>query len=350
MTLSTSTGAPSAVSWTGHGFSDGEIVRLITSGALYTGFAVATPYYIVRSDTDTFMLSATKSGAPIKTSGAQSGTHYCVVYRHKVYENLIAVTSTSPANTAPHKLVAGYGTLTAATATWLDVGATNRHKCLDGSLTSQTEATDTMTYVVQTTGRADSVYLGNVSATEVVITAREVSGGTIVYGPTTYSLLSSIPASSYWDWCFSPIERKADFVDIDFPPYNHLEVTVTLNATGDTVRLGALVVGLSKKLGVTLSGARLGIADYSVKTKDEFGNYTFTERPFAKTGDFSVMVDRVAVDSTMAQLEKYRAEPIVYVATTGYTSTIFYGKYNSFDMTIAYDTYSMCNISVEGLT
>jgi hypothetical protein len=141
-----------------------------------------------------------------------------------------------------------------------------------------------------------------------------------------------------------------DFVDTDFPPYSDLEITIALNHPDATARVGAIIVGLSKTLGVSLMGAQFGIADYSFKQKDDFGNYAFVERNFAKTGDFSVMVDRVAVDSVIAELSKYRAEPIVYVATTAYTSAIIYGIYNSFDVTIAYDTYSMCNITVEGLT
>jgi len=348
MTLSTTTGLPTIFTWTAHGWSDGQTLRLITSGALYTGLAVETRYYVVRATANTFMVSLTKGGAPVKTSGTQSGTHYVVIDSHKDYECLKAVTTTS-GNTPPHKLTAAY-LGDAVTATWLDLGATNRWRCFDGSLTSQSEATDSMTYVIQTKGRFDSVYLGNVSASEVVITAREEHGGAIVYGPTTYPLRSTISSSSYWSWFFEPISFVSDFVDIDFPPYNNLEITITLNHTDETVRVGAIVIGLSKTLGTTLMGARLGIADYSVKQKDDFGNWTFVERTFAKTGDFSVMIDRVAVDAAIQELSKYRAEPVVYVGGTAYSNTIIYGIYNSFDVTITYDTYSMCNISVEGLT
>jgi hypothetical protein len=348
MTLSSTTGLPAIFTWTGHGWSNGQTLRLITNGALYTGLAVETRYYVVRATDDTFMVSLTKDGAPVKTSGTQSGTHYAVIDSHKDYECLKAVTTTS-GNTPPHKLTAAY-LGDATTATWLDLGATNRWRCFDGSLTSQTEATDTATYVIQTKGRFDSVYLGNVSASEVIITAREQHGGAIVYGPSTYPLRSTVATSSFWSWFFEPITFVSDFVDIDFPPYNNLEITITLNRPDETVRVGAIVVGLSKSFGVTLMGARLGIADYSVKQKDDFGNWTFVERTFAKTGDFQIMVDRVAVDAVITELAKYRSEPVVYVGGTAYTNTIIYGIYNSFDMTIAYEPYSMCNISVEGLT
>lgn len=58
-----------------HGLVDGDCVYLTTTGALPTGLAVDTSYFVVSSTTNTFQLSATRGGAAINTSGSQSGTH-----------------------------------------------------------------------------------------------------------------------------------------------------------------------------------------------------------------------------------------------------------------------------------
>lgn len=53
-------------------------IRLTTTGALPTGLATGTTYYVVNSGVDgttKFRLAATKGGADINTSGSQSGTH-----------------------------------------------------------------------------------------------------------------------------------------------------------------------------------------------------------------------------------------------------------------------------------
>ncbi len=70
--------SPAVVTYTAHGVSNGTIIQLSTTGALPTGLAVATDYYIVNQATNTFQLSLTEGGAAINTSGSQSGTHTVV--------------------------------------------------------------------------------------------------------------------------------------------------------------------------------------------------------------------------------------------------------------------------------
>lgn len=63
--------------WTlnAHGLENGEAVYLTTTGALPTGLAQNTLYYVVNKATNTFQLSATRGGAAINTTGSQSGVH-----------------------------------------------------------------------------------------------------------------------------------------------------------------------------------------------------------------------------------------------------------------------------------
>lgn len=63
--------------WTAaaHGLPNGASVLLSTTGALPTGLAVGTTYYVVSTATNTFQLSATSGGSAINTSGSQAGVH-----------------------------------------------------------------------------------------------------------------------------------------------------------------------------------------------------------------------------------------------------------------------------------
>ena len=69
--------SPAVISWTSHGLPDLTPVTFDTTGALPTGFAVKTAYFIVPGSqtTNTFELSATPGGLAINTSSAGSGTH-----------------------------------------------------------------------------------------------------------------------------------------------------------------------------------------------------------------------------------------------------------------------------------
>ena len=66
--------APGVVSLpTGFSFLDGTVIQFTTTGALPTGLSVGTTYFVVSSTGSTFSLALTAGGAPITTSGSQSG-------------------------------------------------------------------------------------------------------------------------------------------------------------------------------------------------------------------------------------------------------------------------------------
>lgn len=74
-TVTITIASPGVVSWASHGLSNGREVVLSTTGALPTGLTAGTVYYVVNATSNTLELSATKGGAAINTSGAQSGVH-----------------------------------------------------------------------------------------------------------------------------------------------------------------------------------------------------------------------------------------------------------------------------------
>lgn len=408
---SASTGLPALVTMTEHGYEDNTMFKLVTTGTLPGGLLTTMIYYMVQVDLNTFKISDKKNGTPLLTTSAGSGTHSVVISSHKVYESLVA----GNVGNVPHK----------SPNQWLDLGTTNRWKCFDGSMTSQTECKDSMSYVIQAKGRVNSVGLMNIDAAEVVISARvagqavgattnatgypigtstialasagtglidigdiimfagqstqyttttsdaDVSnGGTIsftpplveaipasataisvnVYGPTTYGLISPLNVISYWSWYWEPIVRANSFVDMDFPPYNNLVITITLNNVGNTVKCGAMAVGSSTKIGGTQYGASISLNDYSVKKTDDFGNKVVQERAFSSIGDFQIYVDRVGVDGVTQFLESIRATPCIFVGSESYENTIIFGYYQNMNMIISNPSFSILNVKVEGLT
>ena len=74
-TVTITIASPGVVSWSAHGLLAGQQVQLTTTGALPTGLAINTTYFVVPVDANSFQLAATQSGTAINTSGSQSGTH-----------------------------------------------------------------------------------------------------------------------------------------------------------------------------------------------------------------------------------------------------------------------------------
>jgi hypothetical protein len=78
-TCTISNASPAVVTVSGgHGFSDDQPIRFTTTGALPTGLAINTTYYVKSSTSTTFQVSTSIGGASVNTTGAGSGTHTVV--------------------------------------------------------------------------------------------------------------------------------------------------------------------------------------------------------------------------------------------------------------------------------
>jgi len=324
-TVTMTIASPCVVTSTAHGLPAGTPVTFTTTGALPTGLAVGTTYYVLAPATDTFNLAATVGGAAINTSGSQSGVHTAIAN-----PNLNKDPRTEP-------------------AFWLDMGASNRWAMFDSYNTSQSTAPDQIQVEVEAAGvRIDALALLNISAAEVTIVSTTDDDGEIYN--QTFSMVSTDGITDWYAYFFEEIIRKNDLIVLDLPPYVGQTITVTASDPGDIVAIGLLVMGQLKLIGGTTYGAKIGITDYSRKVADDFGNYTIVERPFSKRGDFNVWTDTNRIDEIQRILSLYRATPIVYIGADDFTSTYYFGFYKSFEQEIATPYKSYCTLEIEGLT
>lgn len=77
-TVTITIASPGVVTWNAHPLSNGDGIRLQTTGALPTGLTANTTYYVINKATNTFQLSTSRGGTAINTSGTQSGTHTAI--------------------------------------------------------------------------------------------------------------------------------------------------------------------------------------------------------------------------------------------------------------------------------
>jgi hypothetical protein len=80
-TVTITIAAPGVITWAGHGLSVNDTIRFTTTGALPTGLAINTTYYVKQVlSANTFTVSTSAGGAAVTTSGTQSGTHTALVW------------------------------------------------------------------------------------------------------------------------------------------------------------------------------------------------------------------------------------------------------------------------------
>lgn len=264
------------------------------------------------------------------------GNEVIVLSNHRIYESL---TDTNVGNNPT----------TDDGTNWLNTGATNRWKAFDNTISDQTTNTTSITYELDPSSLVNAIAMFNLDATDVDITVTDPVEG-VVYNENV-SLLDNSAVENWWGYFFEPIVRKSEFVKFDLPNYASATVDLSINTnTGDTAKVGQIVIGNQKTLGLTTYGTTISIQDYSTKDTDTFGNVIITERRFAQLVDYDVKLATSTVRDVQKTLANFRATPIVYSGTEdGTYGDLVYGYYRNFGINISTPSFSDATIEVEGL-
>lgn len=308
----------------------GTAVKLSSTGTLPSGFNATATYYVVAPTATGFSLSATAGGTAISSGTAGTGTYTLVTQ----------VNLNKPINDILN---------------WVYVGLDNRWTMFDQSITSQSVNPGSTVIAFSPGQRMDSVVGLNCAGSRATVSMVDANTGKVVYC-TTVKLSSNSGITDWYSYFFEPVIQLSDFVLDDLPigVSSGCVITVAVVAA-QTAKVGGLVFGLSKEIGLTEWGTKVSIVDYSVKTQDSFGNYTITPRAFSKKADFTVQVPTDTVDFLHDIMSQYRSTPVVYIGYNGggrtkFSSTVIYGYYKDFSIDIAYNAFSVCSLTVEGLT
>lgn len=263
------------------------------------------------------------------------GARVILTSTHRIYESLQA----GNLNKNP----------TTETAFWIEVSATNRWKCFDTSNSTQTAQATAISYRI-TPGVAITSFgaLNLTNASSIRIRLIDPTYGT-VYDETTD--LSALPAEAdWWDWFFGIRVAPELSVMTDLPAYPTADLLIDL-AGGTDLAVGVFLFGQARQIGLGVNlGANIGIQDYSRKETNEFGDTVLVQRAFSKRASFDMLLEKSDVDSTQSYLTGLRAIPCLWIGHKDYESTVVFGIYKDFQITIAYATHSDCNLSLEGLT
>jgi len=229
---------------------------------------------------------------------------------------------------------------------WIDLRPMNQWAMFDNKTGTQTERADDLEVTVDVTGYADTVALLNISAASLNITV--LDGMTEVFNEDI-SLVDDTAVVDYYEYFFEPIIRLTEVVRSITPDIPDPTITVTLEDTGQTVKVGHLVVGKSRYIGEVQYGATIGIIDYSRIEEDDFGNTYIVERGYNRRGRFNVWLTKSRVNSVYNIVSALRATPVLIIATEQYSSTIYFGLLREAEIEIAYPSHSIMSVEVRGL-
>ena len=235
---------------------------------------------------------------------------------------------------------------------WVRVGPVNKWAAFDSSVSTQTKNPNEIKFVIFPHSAVNCVALLNVNdaiEARVVMRSFNTDDSKIVYDKTidlsTYSI-----SASWWGFFYGQRFEQNQGLLLDLP--NFAECRIELTVTGrEKLAVGNIIIGQNEPFGKGIElGARVGIQDYSRKETNEFGDTVLVKRAFAKRANFDLMIGKGEVDPLQDYLARIRAEPVLWVGTKEYTSTVLFGFYRNFEIIISYPTYSMCELQIEGLT
>jgi len=229
---------------------------------------------------------------------------------------------------------------------WIEIGPSNRWAMFDAKSSTQTQWLDSVSVTIDVIGRATAVALFNLDAASVNITVND-SGATERYNED-FSLVLNEGIDDWLEYFTSPIRRK-DVLFVDGLP-NIANPEIIVNATADgTVKVGTLGLGYATGVGNTQYGAQVGITDYSRVTEDDFGNFSIVQRGFNKRGQFTIWIDASDTDSVYKLFAEYRATPVMFVGSSFYGATVFYGLLKDWSIVLPYPNHSIVDLQFQGL-
>ncbi|AXQ65831.1 MAG: hypothetical protein [Caudoviricetes sp.] len=233
--------------------------------------------------------------------------------------------------------------------TWVVVGSTNKWAMFDQVNDTKSAASSPIEIEIETGQLTNSLAVFNLNgSSDVTVTMTDPVVG-IVY-TNNIDMIDNSDVVDYYEYFFSPIINKTEFVLLDLPAYKN--ATISVSIAGDAaISLGTLIVGAQITLGVALYGTSMQLLDFSRKERNEFGNYVIVPRRTSKLVDFDVIIDKAKIGYVFNQLASMTTIPAVWVGTdVNDDSTLVYGYYKDSQINIDGPVKCTATLQIEGLT
>lgn len=210
---------------------------------------------------------------------------------------------------------------------WYPVGPTNRWAMFDDSVGTHSIATGTIQVSLQGLGAINDIVLLGVTGTSVTVTLPDTS--------------RTVPVPA-------PQGSEGSVVLIEGLSSLGGTLQVTVSGSG-TVMVGNISIGTFSTVADSVWGTTLGIADFSTKEFDDYGEVIIVERDYASTVNAKLEFPTMDADRIVRLLAAVRSTPVVWVGVPGFISSVVFGYYKDFSLTLSSGHKSTGTVQVEAL-
>lgn len=196
---------------------------------------------------------------------------------------------------------------------WVNIGATNRWRAFDHRIGGQVVGGATIEYKLAMARTLNRIALFSMLAESVSITV--TAPGNVVIFDEEYDLSTRPTVGNFWEYIYNPFEFRVDvIIEVPLPSGSVLDLVIT---GGTITKVGEIVLGEDLSVGETISGTNLGIVDYSVKERDEWGGIYIVPRSVTKTVNFIFKIDTNGAARVQQIMERVSNQMAVYYAGAG---------------------------------
>lgn len=236
---------------------------------------------------------------------------------------------------------------------WTDIGPTLRWAMFDGTVSTDTTATTTLT-VVLSPGFFNALALYKLTGSHITVTVKDEPGGATIY---TYDDDLYEPFPDWYEWLFAPYRNRERLILRDIVPYPDAELTITVTAAAAAaVGIGMVCIGdlrplaASEQRAGTQYGASIEPVDYSYVKTDEFGTTRIVRRASTTGLRASVFLPQEDADYAIALLQEVLSVPVTFVAVdeSGYANANVFGLVSG-SVSYSGPNHAIANINVKGL-
>lgn len=227
---------------------------------------------------------------------------------------------------------------------WFLIGRTNKYRAFDYVINTKSELQMPGGFYEFTPGGycTNVALFGLELATRVTVTVREDNAsGAIIYSEFQDTAMPTPLVDSIVNDEFLTDKLLFD----DLPVYETPHITIEFESGGDAVKVGSIVIGNARELGIVNYQSSTSRTSYDVVKIDDFGNNEVISRPSAEYTSYEVTVppeyadyvERILKDSLnmacvwvgdksndekLFTLGYYERSPIVYSSSAHYTTTL----------------------------
>lgn len=229
--------------------------------------------------------------------------------------------------------------------TWIFVSPTNKYKAFDQVVNTQSISDLTQVIEIKPGEIVGGIAAFNITGViSINVTMTDPTFGEVYNRDAT--LANNINIINWFNYLWTPIETKIEFVFLDLPAYLNATTKITFTGSGE-IGVGAIVLGPAIVLGEADHGTSIQELDFSLYSEDSFGNLTITKRPVAKLVNFEVTAQKDRLPYVYSQLTTLSGVAAVWVGTTTDENdfTLVYGIKR--DIRLNIDTPTVCSVPIQ---